>query len=416
MEIGAIKKLNLPEDSEAVLAAIAQDAFKAVNENLEDLKKGLITKDELLTIVKEQLAEKGIEENSFSDIMKSLKKQGEVLQSLKESGASKNEDEFGTELKSAFDKMRENKGRGTEIALKAAGAVTTANVPPIAMRFYVEPGINRIESKEPVIYDLFYSGNTDKSVIHWVNYKPKEGGAAFITEGALKPLKDWEYEPETTTYKKIAVRSKHSEEIFDDFDNFMSEVLSVLTDDLVDERDSQLLLGDGTGANPKGIVIDASAYVATGGINGNVIMPNIADVIVAAALQIKKLSRSRANVAVLNSYDAAMLRLTKNNFGNYLTPELQALLSNISIVESEDIPVGKILVGDSRKHKVKNKKGILIKTVYENDDMTKNLVGFVVEQFLYSYRSSIYNSAFVYDDIATIKAALAVAETGTSGE
>lgn len=402
-----VTEFKMPEG----ISESSQKAMIAISgwmtENFEKFAAGQTSKEDFNKEFESRLKELNIDSDSLSKFKETIKLHAEEIEKMRENSIKADpRKDFEKELKSFFEGAKSQKGSPFSYEVKAAAPVFTTNVPPMGLRFEVEPGINRLDGKLPIIYDLFLKGQTNSAVIHWINYKYKDGGAAFIGEGVLKPLMDWKYEAESASYKKIAVRSKHSEEIFNDFEDFMSEVNLILNENLKEERDKQLLFGDGTGYNPVGIVNNSSAYIAIGGLNGSVVMPNLADVIVAMALQVRMVGRGNADVAILNPYDYAMMKLTKSDSGNYLSAELQALLSSIDIVEDEDMEVGKILVCDSRKHKIKNKKGIFMKTVYENDDMTKNLVGFVVEQFLFSYRSEIFDSCFVYDDIATVQASL----------
>lgn len=393
------KELNLSDADAKGLEALA----KHFDDQLKQYQEGLFTSEELKSAFENYAKENGISKDVMDKFDGVLKKQGIEISKLKVNPYT--DDALNEEFKAAFDFLNENKGKASSYSIKAAGPVFSSAVPSLLLRREVAP-IQRLDADEPVIYDALLKGTTEAAIIDWANQKPKEGGAAFIGEGVLKPLMDWTYDPESTKYAKIAVRSKHSEEIFMDFDNFMSEVKLILTDSLTEKRDEKLLLGASVGDDPKGLTMNASPYIASGGIDGNVIAPNLADVIVTLALQVKTLGKGKADLAIVNAQDHAMMLLTKTDAGNYLTPELKALLSNIKIVESSDMPVGSVLVCDSRKHIVKNRRGIIMKTVYENDDMTKNLVGFVVEQFLFSYRSEIHDACVVYDKIDTVKASL----------
>jgi hypothetical protein len=101
------------------------------------------------------------------------------------------------------------------LVIKAATTITTANAAnaPMALSFEVVPGIQETPIEENVVLVALSKGVTGSATIFWVDRQDKDGGAAFIAEGALKPLKDWQYVQENSVAKngnlKRLVRQRH---------------------------------------------------------------------------------------------------------------------------------------------------------------------------------------------------------------
>lgn len=270
----------------------------------------------------------------------------------------------------------------------------------------IVPEVQGAPVEASAIYPRLLKGSTSSNLIKWVDRKPKNGGSAFVAEGALKPLKDWEYTEEESTAKKIAVRAKVSMEMINDFAYMRSEVQKVLSDDLMAALDDKLLNGTG-GAEPMGILTNAATYTATE-LDGKVTNPNHADAIRAAALQLRLLNYT-PTVVYVNPADKAAIDLTKDADGRYLADELKAITGGLTIVETTHIPAGKFLLMDESKWNVRNLESFRLEYGWENDDFSKNLVSIIAELRLHSYQSSVDAGSLVYGTFATIEAALAKA-------
>ena len=215
---------------------------------------------------------------------------------------------------------------------------------------------------------------------------------------------DWSYVPETSTAKKVAVSAKISYEMRDDFDYMQSEIDNMLRTSLVQERTKQLLTGDGTGVNLKGIFTAAATYTATA-LDGTVEMANKADAIRAAILQMRNLN-FYPDVVMLNPSDRASIDLTKDSTGHYISDELFRLIRGVEIVESTYVKAGDFLVADTSKWNVRPYKGIRVEFGWVDDDFQKNLFTVICEERLHSYFASVDQGAFVKGAFATIIAAL----------
>ena len=320
-------------------------------------------------------------------------------------------DAFEREIKSMFEsadyKGLKKKSGAVEIEIKEAALMTTTNVmtnAPALGRWIVDRTIHEAPRERTAIYDRVVKGSVSAPNVAWVNRVNKEGGSAFIAEGTLKPLMDWEYKQETANPKKIAVRTKVSTEMLEDFDFILSEIRRMMTLDLREVIDEKLLTGAGNADEPKGITTAAGGYTSSA-LDDSVVMPNEADAIRAAMLQMRTLN-FYPDVVFLNPAQKAMMDLTKTSQGNYIKVELDSVLASLQIIETTRIEEGHFLLIDSSKWQVRPYNTITFRTGWENDDFSKNLVTFICEQRLFDYWNSIDLGAFIYEDFDTVKAAI----------
>ena len=166
----------------------------------------------------------------------------------------------------------------------------------------------------------------------------------------------------------------------------------------------KVLTGTGSGAEIKGVTVGAAGYTISD-LNGKVEMPNYADAIRAAVLQLRTLT-FRPDTLFINPVDNAMIDLTKDTSGHYLTAEMKSLISGITIVETANITKGKFLLMDTSRWMLRPYENLRLEYGLENDDFRKNLVTVIAEMRLHSYQNSVDAGSLVYADFATVLAAI----------
>lgn len=315
---------------------------------------------------------------------------------------------------SSSDEFKRNvrEGKNFSIELRAATTITTANATNAKhlLRYEVIPGIQESPREDNAILPVVMKGGTNSRTIYWVNRVNKEGGSAFIAEGTLKPLMDWEYNEESSEAKKIAVRTKVSTEMLFDNPYMESEIRMLMQRDLMDVTNEKLLTGLGNATEIKGITVGAAGYTGTG-LDGTIIQANNVDAIRAGILQLRLLNY-RPDVLLINPTEAASLDLLKTETGHYIRIEVEGILRMVRIIETSNIPVGKLLLLDSARWFVRIYEQLRLEFGWENDDFSKNLVTVIAEMRLHSWQNSIDAGSVLYDDFATIKAALQVTSGG----
>ena len=340
------KKFELPDSGE--FSDVDRKGMellgKHINDQLEMLAEGIKSEEEIVESVKSSLGKLGVSAEKIEEIEKALKEQGSEIRRSMSGSAGKGRtirEQIKAFLSSDEAKRAFAEKRNTALELEIKAAATTitvaANTAAVAaLNTEVDRTIHYAPSEDTRVVERLFKGSTNSPNITWVDRKPGNGAPAFIAEGALKPAMDWSYVPETSTAKKVAVSAKISYEMRDDFDYMQSEIDNMLRTSLVQERTKQLLTGDGTGVNLKGIFTAAATYTATA-LDGTVEMANKADAIRAAILQMRNLN-FYPDVVMLNPSDRASIDLTKDSTGHYISDELFRLIRGGEIVESTSRP------------------------------------------------------------------------------
>lgn len=295
-------------------------------------------------------------------------------------------------------------------AAKAAGTMTvTGNTnSDLIGRVEMIPGFVDLTRDTPFMEDFANVSGTNSPTIKWTEKQNPQGQAEFLAEGELKPLVDWDWVKKSTSAKKVADAIKISTEMLEDIDFMAAAIegeLKYQVDILTDEQE---LSGDGLGDNLKGLTEYAGGFVLTTVQSDD---PNDADAIRAAIAQIKSLNFA-ANYAFINPIDAANLDMKKSDDGMYLIPPFQTAdgtkIKGVTVVESNQIPVGDVLVADMTRFMIRNYKPFRVTYGWENDDFRKNLVTILGERRLHTFMADNNTGAFVYDTLSNIKTAIAL--------
>lgn len=409
-----IKDFELPQDGN-----FTEDEVKGlkalgsyIKAQLETVAAGIASVEDVTASVKAEFEKAGISGAKLDKLEAALKAQGTTLSLMKETRTGQGGDTLAAQVKAFVENkdnieaIRKGQAAGVELKLKDAALMTTTNAKPAINLFNVE--IDRTIHEAPREADAIYSrlvkGATASQTISWVNRKDKDGGAAFIEEGALKPLKDWQYETESSTAKKVAVSCKVSTEMLTDAPFMRGEIERLLRQDLMSEVNEKVLTGTGSGAEIKGVTQDAAGYTSSD-LDDKIENPNYADAVRAAVLQLRMLNY-RPDTLFINPVDNAVIDLTKDTTGHYLATEMRALVSGITIVETANIAKGKFLLMDTSRWMLRPYENLRLEYGLENDDFRKNLVTVIAEMRLHSYQNSIDKGSLVYADFATVLAAL----------
>lgn len=303
-------------------------------------------------------------------------------------------------------------GKSQEFEIKAATAITVGAYPVTAsdinqvVSVYREGGLNAAPISPRKISQFVDLGSTNSPIIVWMNKANVQGNAAFIGEGELKPLRSWQVTPEDSKAKKEAVRFKVSTEALDDIPGLMSDLKADGLEELDKVLAEKMLSGDGTGNNIIGIIPKSSAYALTT-IKG--LTPDNMGAIRAAIAQVTSLNYT-PNAVFINPIDAANMDLVKGSDGHYVIPPFKSAtglnIAGLPVIETNEVAVGKFLVGDFKKYHVRTYKGVRIEMGLDSDDFSKNMRTIVVEQRLHAFVKSVNTGAFVYDTFATVKTAI----------
>lgn len=334
-----------------------------------------------------------------------------------------------TALKSWFDSEdRKNKlekgGAMERITLKAAelmsiaavgggsAHITTANGFSINVNNFIDPTIYSAPKNRNIFLELvsvISAPGTEK--IWWSERNSEEGDAAFLAEGGTKPLIDANWQTFSANMFEVAERWKftkrlmlHTASVVNDFQTHARQLIELKIDD-------EVFGGDGIAPNMSGIVDQASAFVVPSGLANFYPFVNIWDVIMAVKTQIEIANFTPTSVVLNTVWMAKMYGIKTETEALYIkhplmTPDGRSM-AGMTIYYTNKIDADHILVGDLSKFNTVFGENIMFDEGYENDDFSKNLVSRKLEAFLGNYLPSTDAPAIVYDEIATIEAAIA---------
>lgn len=116
------------------------------------------------------------------------------------------------------------------------------------------PGIQQINFRQLTIADLFPSGTTNSPLIRYLVETAVTNAAAAVAEGGLKPESALSFGKVDGTLHKLATFLPVSDEMLEDFAQIRSYIDARLALFIKLTEESQLLTGDGTGANLVGLL------------------------------------------------------------------------------------------------------------------------------------------------------------------
>jgi len=374
------------------------------------------------------LAEKMKEEfkGDLEKANKAVSDMQEIINQMKETADGKEAIQKGTFVTfveknvEEYTKNPENKQYGSSTVIKVAALMTTANVTPnVAGGFsplfgnYIDTEIGHVPKPENIILPLVTVKTQPGTESIWTSDRINEDGdAAFIAEGALKPLADADWTSTKHDIKEVAVRWKftkrlmmHAPAIVQDFQEHARE--------LVDQKiDDQLLDGDGLTVNLSGLETEASAFIVPAGLAGYYVAPNIYDVIMAMATRVRLSNFKGQLTAVLNTVWMAKMAGIKDAEERYIIAPFVSpdgtRVGQVNVKFSNKIGDDAILLGDLKKFNVVFAENIMYDEGYENDDFSKNLVSRKLEAFLGTYIKASDAGAILFGDISDIQDDLVV--------
>ena len=298
-------------------------------------------------------------------------------------------------------------------SLKAVGDMTIAgNVSggdmPQAQRL---EGINDIAEREAKSYALFPKLRTAANTIEWVYESGQEGTIDGTAEGTQKDQIDNDFVVTSVALVKRAAYFKVSTEMLDDVAFMEGWLRNKLIVRLFLDVDNQVLNGNGTAPNLKGIIAYATAFAA-GTFAGTVDSANDADSLVVAANQIRLANHNGALTIMMHPSDVAALKLVKLSASDKRYVERLMMvgssmsLDGIPIIENTNIAQGDFLIGDFAKGTIVEKSGIEVEIGLDGSDFTKNMRTILAEWRGQLFVQNNDTTAFVKGTFATTNAAL----------
>ena len=262
-------------------------------------------------------------------------------------------------------------------------------------------GIVAPPERRMTVRDLITPGRMDGNALEYVKETGFVNNAGMVAEAAAKPQSDLKFDLVSTTAKVVAHYVKASRQILSDSSMLASYIDGRLRYGLAFKEEQQLLNGDGTGQNLLGIIPQATAYAAPGGLTSAQAM----DQMRLAMLQ-AELAEYPATGHVMNPIDWTRIELLKDTTGRYIIGNPQGTtaprLWNLPIVATQAIAQDKFLTGAFKLGAQLFDRWLArVEIATENeDDFIKNLVTILAEERL---ALAVYRpEAFIYGDLGFI--------------
>lgn len=293
-----------------------------------------------------------------------------------------------------------------DLVVKNVGVIATGSMAPhYGMAVDTQLGVT--PRAESVIRKYASVAPTQSRSLVYADYVSKEGDAAWVPEGGLKPLMDAKLEEKTVTAGKVAIVAKFTEETLADFSAFVAEVQNEMVNKVGIKEEDGILNGTGTGGEIKGVAADMPAFALDG---LEVEKGNEFDAIVSAYTQVVATSEMnyRPNLVLLNPVDYAKMQLTKDANGGYLRPFQYngELVPGMRVEATNRVAQGTFILGDFGYLNIRDLQNVTITFGWENDDFRKNIVTCIAEKRLMAYLKSQYKTAFVKDTFANVITAI----------
>lgn len=395
---------------------------------IEDLEKKVgdsITKEEL-DAIKADLTETN--KRSSEALAKAVSDQGIAIKNMLrriQGGSMSNSEkaqinQFIEENAAAIKNAFNTGGAPLEFTTKAVADITTGSasnpdgIPEIAGVQMAPP--SNVNLRGAIVDSLVTTLSTSLSSYPYTETEPKEGNSAWVAEGGTKPQIDLRIKTRYAEPKKVAAHMILTEESITDIPGLQSIATDFLRKKHDLKRQNGILFGTGAADDPIGATAYGRTFVA-GAMANAVTNPNFMDVVNACVTDIYVTHNFQdevpymANLVMANPIDFfTNLVAAKDDNGLPLYPMAslfnRVTIGGVTIVPFEDMPSGKIFVCDMSKYNITNYVPYTIRIGWINDQFITNKFTMVGESRLHAFVKFFDEQAFIYDDIAVVKAAI----------
>jgi HK97 family phage major capsid protein len=278
-----------------------------------------------------------------------------------------------------------------------------------------DPSFALVARRSPFLRQIVNVKPISKTYAAWAEQRNRDGGAGATAEGSAKTQADFDIVEANKKVEKITSYIKASRESLDDVEFLQSEINNDLMSLVNLKLDADLLSGNGTTPNLKGILEYATAFSAPTGTGNAVDNANTFDALRAALLQVE-LAYFQPNYIIMHPTDVALCDMIKvgASANEYINAPFGTQFSfrsfyGVPIVANAGMTRGDILVGDFTKSNLGIREDVNISIGYDSDDFTKNLITILAEMRAVHYIKTNHTGAFVKGTISTIKTALETA-------
>ncbi len=392
-----IKKLveGVGEKHKATLKQEIENAIKAAGFD-KDLG------DNLVKQINTNLETLGVKADVIKNLTASVEKIGEELrkvQTNKESVNGKTVEQLIEEKAADIAKLKDapSNGGGNLIIKLPFGTVNKTQVAraavsgsTMAMRLQEVGQLPYLGMK---MSGLFRHANVDASangVIRFYDQAAITRAADATSEGSAAPESVISWIERMVKVEKITDSIPVTKESWRQIYFIQSELDRLMNLNLPLKEDQQLWAGTGNTPQITGVYTTATAlaFLTThAAYAGKVSTPNVYDLIATMRVIIMNAKQSKyaPNIVVMNPADILGYKLVKDSFGRYLVPGFVTAdgtaIDGCQVIESSQVTVNTLLVGDSRYGTIYDDGGIEIEMGYINDQMVKGAMTIMATKF-----------------------------------
>lgn len=196
--------------------------------------------------------------------------------------------------------------------------------------------------------------------------------AAMVAEGAAFPESTAKFQEYFLPLRKIGDTLPVTEEFFEDMEMAAAELNNFIDVNVNSKVDDQIVNGDNTGQNLKGLVVSSPTFTA---VASGISAPNIKDLIIKmrTAITFGRGSKYQPDMVVMNNNTYDRLILEKDANDNYLFEDGMSI-GMIEFVIDNNMPDNQLIVGDSRFAKIYEMDGVVISSGEVNAQFTSDLM------------------------------------------
>lgn len=285
-----------------------------------------------------------------------------------------------------------------EFTLETRALMNTAKLPSHYLVEQRLPGFRRDSDLYGSLRDVLPVGTTNAETIRFFREDTFTNNAAYVTEATattgssgLKPESDITFEEDTANVGTVAHWMALTSFLEWNAPELRSYIDARLLDGLQLKEDASLLTGNGSGANPTGLLnvtgileLDNTYFAANPTQNAGTSAETF-DRIARAKRVIQDESRSRPSFVVMNPEDEEYFQTWLDADGRYIAggpfaPGLAPNFWGLRKVINEHMPAGQVLIGDGREAQIWDRMSARIVVGLVNDQFIRNMKTVLAEK------------------------------------
>jgi HK97 family phage major capsid protein len=253
---------------------------------------------------------------------------------------------------------------------------------------------------------------TDRAL--WVEETDEQGTPIFIGEGDTKTQISVKYVEKDAKVKKIAVRGRITQEMFDDLPQLVNYIYNNMMKRVQTKIEDQLLNGDNTGDNLNGVITVATAFAA-GDSAETIVAPNEFDVMNAIATQVE-IANGVPNAIFVHPRTIQAMKAIKATDGTplwrlYVDMLGEMTVAGMRVISTTAVTAGDFVGGDMSVANVLFRESLNLRVGLDGTDWSENKKTALLESRLVQFVSANDVQVVVKGDFATAKTALQVVVT-----